>query len=112
MIQRIDGNGALADYPLNAPSTLSDACKVEDEVSNDVQVSLDDKREFSAHVIGTDPKTDLAVVKIDQKALTPITLGDSSKVEVGDLALAVGDPFGIGRTVTMGVVSATGRGGL
>jgi len=77
-----------------------------------VKVSLNDRREFTARVIGTDSKTDLAVVKIDQKDLQPIRLGDSSKVEVGDIALAIGDPFGIGRTVTMGVVSAVGRGGL
>jgi len=82
------------------------------EGASDVKVALSDKREFSARVIGTDAKTDLAVVKIDQTGLGPITLGDSSKVEVGDLALAIGNPFGIGRTVTMGVVSATGRGGL
>lgn len=77
-----------------------------------MKVSLSDKREFSAKVIGTDPKTDLAVVKIDQKGLSPIRLGNSTNVQVGDLALAIGNPFGIGRTVTMGVVSATGRGGL
>ncbi len=82
------------------------------EGSSDIKVALSDKREFPAQVIGTDAKTDLAVVKIDQTGLGPITLGDSSKVEVGDLALAIGNPFGIGRTVTMGLVSATGRGGL
>jgi serine protease Do len=82
------------------------------EGASDIKVSFSDKREFPARVIGTDAKTDLAVVKIDQKDLTPITLGDSTKVEVGDLALAIGNPFGLGRTVTMGVVSAKGRGGL
>jgi serine protease Do len=82
------------------------------EGGGDVKVSLSDKREFAGRVIGSDAKTDLAVVKIDETGLAPITLGDSSRVEVGDLALAIGNPFGIGRTVTMGVVSATGRGGL
>lgn len=82
------------------------------ESANDVKVSLNDRREFPARVIGTDSKTDLAVIKIDQTNLEPIKLGDSSKVQVGDIALAIGNPFGIGRTVTMGVVSAVGRGGL
>jgi len=82
------------------------------ENGSDVKVSLSDRREFPARVVGTDSKTDLAVVKIDQDNLQPIRLGDSSKVEVGDIALAIGNPFGIGRTVTMGVVSAVGRGGL
>jgi len=63
-------------------------------------------------VIGTDPRTDIAVLKIDAKNLPVITIGDSSKVRVGEFALAVGDPFGVGQTVTMGIVSATGRGGF
>jgi serine protease Do len=74
-----------------------------------VTVTLADKREFKAKVIGTDPKSDLAVLKIDATNLSPITIADSSKVQVGDYALAVGDPFGVGQTVTMGIVSATGR---
>jgi serine protease Do len=60
-------------------------------------------------VIGTDPKSDIAVLKIDASNLPCITIADSSKVQVGDYALAVGDPFGVGQTVTMGIVSATGR---
>jgi serine protease Do len=75
----------------------------------DVTVTLADKREFKAKVIGTDPKSDIAVIKIDATNLSPITIADSSKVQVGDYALAVGDPFGVGQTVTMGIVSATGR---
>jgi serine protease Do len=82
------------------------------EGASDVKVSMSDRREFPASLVGVDPKTDLAVIRISQKDLQPIALGDSSKVQVGDLALAIGNPFGIGRTVTMGVVSATGRGGL
>ncbi|MGB6942860.1 MAG: DegQ family serine endoprotease [Bryobacteraceae bacterium] len=74
-----------------------------------VRVTLSDKREFAAKVIATDPKSDIAVVKIDASDLPCITVGDSSKVQVGDYALAVGDPFGVGKTVTMGIVSATGR---
>src|SRR5580700_1579062 len=81
---------------------------VVDGASN-VTVTLADKREFKAKVIGTDPKSDIAVIKIDATNLPPITIADSSKVQVGDYALAVGDPFGVGQTVTMGIVSATGR---
>ena len=81
---------------------------VVDGASN-VSVTLADKREFKASVIGTDPKSDIAVLKIDATNLPSITVADSSKVQVGDYALAVGDPFGVGQTVTMGIVSATGR---
>jgi serine protease Do len=80
--------------------------------ATDVRVTLKDKREFKAKVIGTDPKSDLAVLKIDATNLPCITVGDSSKAQVGDYALAIGDPFGVGQTVTMGIVSATGRSNL
>jgi serine protease Do len=80
--------------------------------ASDVRVTLNDKREFQARIVGTDPKTDVAVLKIEGESLTPITIGDSSKVEVGDVALAIGDPFGVGQTVTKGIISATGRGNL
>ncbi len=79
------------------------------EGATDVTVTLSDKRDFKAKVVGTDPKSDIAVLKIDAANLPCITVGDSSKVQVGDYALAVGDPFGVGQTVTMGIVSATGR---
>ncbi len=74
-----------------------------------VRVTLADKREFKAKVIGADPKSDIAVIKIDATNLPCVTVGDSSKVQVGDYALAIGNPFGVGQTVTMGIVSATGR---
>jgi len=80
--------------------------------ATDVRVTLADKREVVAKVVGTDPKTDIAVLKIEANNLKPITIGDSSKVEVGDTALAIGDPFGVGQTVTKGIISATGRGNL
>jgi serine protease Do len=80
--------------------------------ATDVRVTLSDKREFKARIVGADPKTDVAVLKIDSSHLTPITIGDSSRVQVGDVALAIGDPFGVGQTVTKGIISATGRGGL
>src|SRR3984957_6320576 len=74
-----------------------------------VTVTLHDKREFKAQVVGTDPRTDIAVLKIEGSNFPSLTLADSSKVEVGDIVLAIGDPFGVGQTVTAGIVSATGR---
>jgi serine protease Do len=83
------------------------------EGADEVRVALDSgKREFVAEVVGRDPKTDLAVLKIDATGLQAATLGDSNKLEVGDVVLAIGNPFGIGLTVTSGIISATGRGGL
>ena len=80
--------------------------------ATDIKVALSDRREYTARVIGTDRKTDLAVLKIDQTDLPALPLADSSKVQVGDIVLAVGNPFGVGQAVSMGIVSATGRGGL
>ena len=80
--------------------------------ATDIKVSLRDRREFTAKVVGRDPKTDIAVLKVDANDLKAIPLGDSSKVQVGDLAFAIGDPFGVGQTVTMGIVSATSRANL
>ncbi|SRR5579884_673410 len=80
--------------------------------ANEVTVTLHDKREMKARVVGTDSHTDIAVLKIEGSNFPYLTLGDSSKVEVGDIVLAIGDPFGVGETVTQGIVSATGRGGL
>jgi len=79
--------------------------------SDEVKVALTDGREFTAKVIGRDPKTDIAVIKVDAKDLPALPIADSERVEVGDVVLAVGNPFGIGQTVTTGIVSATGRGG-
>ncbi len=80
--------------------------------ATDVLVTLHDKREMKARVVGTDPKTDIAVLKIDGSNFPTLTLADSSKAEIGDVVLAVGDPFGVGQTVTQGIISATGRSGL
>jgi serine protease Do len=77
--------------------------------AEEVKVALQDGREFKAKVIGRDPKSDVAVIKIDAKDLPAVTLADSDKVEVGDVVLAIGNPFGIGQTVTTGIVSAKGR---
>src|SRR3984885_2091857 len=80
--------------------------------ASDIKVYLSDKREFKAKLVGADPKTDIAVLKIDAGSLPTLPLGDSSQLNVGDLIFAIGDPFGIGETATMGIVSATGRGQL
>jgi len=80
--------------------------------ASDIKVQLSDKREFTAKLIGTDARTDIAVLKIDAANLPTLPIGDSSKIQVGDMVFAIGDPFGIGETATMGIVSATGRGGL
>jgi serine protease Do len=74
-----------------------------------VTVTLTDGREFSARVVGRDPQTDVAVIKVSAKDLPAITFAPSRNVEVGDRVLAIGNPFGIGETVTTGIVSATGR---
>ena len=77
--------------------------------SRDIQVTFGDGRVMTAKVVGTDPESDLAVLRVEGKGLTPITLGQSEKAQVGDVVLAIGDPFGVGQTVTMGIVSALGR---
>ncbi len=80
--------------------------------ATDIKVALPDKREFKGKVVGSDPKTDIAVVKIEASGLPTLAFGDSDKLQVGDYVFAIGDPFGIGETATMGIVSATGRGNL
>ncbi|MEW5942841.1 MAG: Do family serine endopeptidase [Pseudomonadota bacterium] len=79
------------------------------EAADEIEVALADGRTASARIIGTDPETDLAVVKIDLKNLSPITFGRTEQTQVGDVVLAIGNPFGVGQTVTMGIVSALGR---
>lgn len=79
------------------------------EKADDIKVLLNDKRSFKGKVIGTDPKTDVAVIKIDAKDLPAFVMADSSQLQVGELVLAVGNPFGLNQTVTMGIVSAVGR---
>src|SRR5947209_2628451 len=81
--------------------------------ADEVKVSLaKDKKEYTAKIAGRDPKTDIAILKIDARDLPFVTFADSDKIEVGDVVLALGNPFGIGQTVTMGIVSAIGRGGM
>lgn len=75
----------------------------------EIQVTLNDGRTIPGKIVGSDPETDLAVVRISATGLTPITFGQSDQVRVGDVVLAIGDPFSVGQTVTMGIVSAVGR---
>lgn len=77
--------------------------------SEQIVVALRDGRETLARVIGSDPETDLAVLKIDLPDLPVISVGHSDSIRVGDVTLAIGNPFGVGQTVTMGIISATGR---
>jgi len=79
------------------------------EKADKVSVTMDDGRELNAKIIGRDPQTDVAVIKVDAKDLPAITFANSSDVEVGDRVLAIGNPFGIGETVTSGIVSAKSR---
>lgn len=78
-------------------------------MADDIEVALTDGRKLSATVVGTDPETDLALIKVDAKALPAITFASSEVVNVGDVVLAIGNPFGVGQTVTQGIVSALGR---
>lgn len=98
------GSGVIVDqagYILTNNHVVKDA--------DEIKVKLSDGREFKGKVIGTDEKTDVAVVKIDSDHLPVIKLGDSDKLRVGERVLAIGNPFGLNQTVTSGIVSATGR---
>jgi serine protease Do len=80
------------------------------EQADQIEVRLSDKRKFAATVIGRDPKTDLAVIKIDAPGDLPVAaLGDSDTIRIGEWAIAIGNPFGLDQTVTVGVISAVGR---
>lgn len=77
--------------------------------ADELTVTLEDNREFNAKIIGTDPTTDLALIKIDAKNLPTLPIGDSDKIQVGEWVIAVGNPFGLNNTVTAGIVSAKAR---
>lgn len=98
------GSGVIVDkdgYILTNNHVIKDA--------EEIKVKLSDKRELKGKVIGTDQKTDLAVIRIDANRLPVIKLGDSDKLKVGETVIAVGNPYGLNQTVTSGIVSATGR---
>jgi serine protease DegQ len=102
------GSGVIIDaengYVLTNNHVIANADKV--------MVYLKDKREYDAKVIGSDEGTDIALLKIDADNLTELELGDSDMLQVGDFVLAIGNPFGLGQTVTSGIVSALGRSGI
>jgi serine protease Do len=77
--------------------------------AEDIKVTLSDKREFKGKIIGTDPRTDLAVIRIDASGLPAAKIGESGKLKAGDVVLAIGAPFGLNESITMGIVSAVGR---
>lgn len=79
------------------------------EEADEIKVILHDRKEYMARVVGSDPKTDLALIRIPADRLPTIPWGDSENLEVGEFVLAIGSPFGLSRTVTMGIISATGR---
>jgi serine protease DegQ len=82
------------------------------EAADEIEVVLADGRKAPAKVVGTDPETDLAVIQIKEKNLPVIVLGHADQAKVGDVVLAIGNPFGVGQTVTMGIISAVGRNNL
>src|SRR6478609_4731765 len=79
--------------------------------AQEIKVTTSDRKNYTATIVGTDPKSDLAVIKLkgDVSNLTPVEFGDSGRLRLGDVVLAIGNPFGVGQTVTMGIVSAKGR---
>ena len=79
------------------------------EAADEIEIALADGRTMPGRVVGTDPETDLAVIKVDMKNLPAITFGRSEQTNVGDIVLAIGNPYGIGETVTQGIISALGR---
>jgi len=82
------------------------------ENGDQIQVTLKDRRQFQAKLVGTDKGTDIALLKIEATKLTALTFADSDRLRVGDYVVAIGNPFGLGQTVTLGIISALGRSGL
>jgi Do/DeqQ family serine protease len=102
------GSGVIVDAAQGY--VLTNAHVVENATS--IEVTTKDNRQFKARLIGRDPETDVAVLQISGSNLTAVPMGDSDRLQVGDFVLAVGNPFGLGQTVTSGIVSALGRTGL
>lgn len=106
--QRSAGSGVIVDADDGVVMTNYHVIKDADEV----KVSLLDGRSFEAKVKGSDPELDIAILEIDARDLVEVKIADSSRLEVGDFVVAIGNPFGLGQTVTTGIVSALGRSGL
>ncbi len=106
--QRSAGSGVIVDSDDGIVITNYHVIKDSDEV----RVSLTDGRSFEARILGSDPELDIAVLEIDGDDLSEVGIADSNDLEVGDFVVAIGNPFGIGQTVTTGIVSALGRSGL
>lgn len=106
--QQSAGSGVIVDADDGIVMTNYHVIRNADEV----QVSLIDGRSLRAQVIGTDPQLDIAILEVEAEDLTEVKLADSSLLEVGDFVVAIGNPFGLGQTVTTGIVSALGRSGL
>jgi serine protease Do/serine protease DegQ len=102
------GSGVIVDASRGYVLTNHHVIKNAEQVT----VTLKDRRQFQAKVVGTDPGTDVAVLQIEARDLTALRFGDSDQLNVGDYVIAIGNPFGIGQTVTSGIVSALGRSGL
>jgi serine protease Do/serine protease DegQ len=102
------GSGVIVDAANGYVLTNNHVIHKADEIT----VTLSDGRQFSASLVGTDPEADVAVIQIDADGLNAIPLADSDELRVGDFVVAIGNPFGLGQTVTSGIVSALGRSGL
>src|SRR5262249_53002712 len=102
------GSGVIVDAAQGYVLTNNHVVKGAEQVT----VTLKDRRQLTAKIVGADPSTDIAVLKIDPQNLTALRVGDSDALQVGDYVIAIGNPFGIGQTVTSGIVSALGRTGL
>src|SRR5215510_4039188 len=103
------GNGATGSGVIVSPDGYILTNNHVASAGNQITVKLSDRREFPARRIGVDPKTDLALIKIEAQSLPYATLGDSSKLEQGEWVIALGSPFGLEQTMTAGIISATGR---
>ena len=102
------GSGVIVDARRGLVVTNHHVVRAAEQIT----VTLKDRREHRAELVGSDPATDVALLRIPAESLTALPFGDSSRLEVGDLVIAIGNPFGLGQTVTSGIVSALGRGGI
>mgnify|MGYP001809587806 CR=1 FL=1 len=106
--RRSQGSGVIVDaargYVMTNDHLLKDATRI--------QVTLKDRRTFNARRLGSDSGSDVAILEIPPVAIRPLPLGDSDRLEVGDFVVAIGNPFGLGQTATLGIVSAVGRSGI